>query len=64
MEITVQDIIGAVQYGFDYRYNSQNDGVKVPDGNTLQWLMNKKGLLQIPQEIHDYIKKRDEDELE
>lgn len=53
MEYTLEDIIDAVQYGFDYRVESQNDGVSVPVGNTLQWLMNKKGLDEIPQEFKD-----------
>ena len=53
MEYTLNDIIDAVQYGFDYREDSQNDGVSVPIGNTLQWLMNKKGLVELPQEFKD-----------
>lgn len=53
MEYTLQDIIDAVQYGFDYRGESQNDGKKVPLGNTLQWLMWKKGLVEIPKEFKD-----------
>lgn len=31
-------IIDAVQYGFGYALNSQNDGKSVPTGNILQWL--------------------------
>jgi hypothetical protein len=53
MEFTLKDIIDAVQYGFDYRENSQNDGVSVPIGNTLQWLMYKKGLVELPKEFED-----------
>lgn len=52
-QYSLQDIIDAVQYGFDYRGNSQNDGKKVPLGNTLQWLMAKKGLVEVPQEFRD-----------
>ena len=32
----------AVQYGFWYATESQNDGKSVPQGNIEQWLMNKK----------------------
>jgi hypothetical protein len=53
MEYTLKDIIDAVQYGFDYREDAMNHGVSVPVGNTLQWLMNKKGLIEIPQEFKD-----------
>ena len=53
IEYTLQDIIDAVQYGFDYRVDAMNDGVKVPDGNVLQWLMWKKNLTEIPQEFKD-----------
>lgn len=56
MEYTLQDIIDAVQYGFEYRAESQNDGIKVPIGNVLQWLMYQKGLIEVPQEFRDYMK--------
>ena len=56
MEFTLEDILDAVQYGFDYRENSQNDGVKVPDGNVLQWVMWKKKLVEIPEEFEKYKK--------
>lgn len=51
MEYTLQDIIDAVQYGFDYRAKSQNDGERVPLGNTLQWLMSKKNLMEVPEDF-------------
>jgi hypothetical protein len=60
MEYTLQDIIDAVQYGFDYRGESQNDGKKVPLGNTLQWLMAKKDLIEVPEEFSEaQIKERE-----
>ena len=60
MKYTLQDIIDAVQYGFDYRDKIQNDGKKVPLGNTLQWLMWKKDLMEIPEEFKNaQIKERE-----
>jgi hypothetical protein len=35
-------IIKAVQYGFGYALNSQNDGKAVPTGNILQWLQSQQ----------------------
>ncbi len=55
---TLQDIIDAVQYGFDYRIEAQNDGKSVPSGNVLQWLMAKKELLTVPSEFTEYQKKQ------
>ena len=55
MEYTLQDIIDAVQYGFNYKTESQNDGVAVPLGNVLQWVMGKKKLLIVPKEFKDAI---------
>lgn len=57
IEFTLEDILDAVQYGFDYRVEAMNNGVSVPDGNVLQWLMNKKGLVELPQEFIDFKKK-------
>lgn len=51
IKFTLQDMIDAVQYGFDYRVKSQNDGKSVPVGNTLQWIMSKRELLEIPKEF-------------
>ncbi len=51
---TLGDVVDAVQYGFDYRVKAQNDGIKVPNGNTLQWLMSKKGLLEAPDEFNAF----------
>lgn len=56
MEYTLDDIIKAVQYGFDYHKNSQNDNISVPIGNTLQWLMSQKELLLVPEEFKTLIK--------
>ena len=58
VEYTLEDIIDAVQYGFDYRVNSQNDGKSVPLGNVLQWLMSKKGLHHIPKEFKEIRNKK------
>lgn len=58
VEYTLEDIVDAVQYGFDYRVNSQNDGKSVPLGNVLQWLMSKKELLHIPKEFKDIRNKK------
>ena len=55
---TLEDILEAVQYGFDYRVNSMNDGKHVPLGNTLQWLMAWKKLNQIPEEFKEKLKNR------
>ena len=57
MDFTLQDIVDAVQYGFDYRVESQNDGKKVPTGNVLQWLMAKKDLIDVPTEFKEYQEK-------
>ena len=57
IEYTLQDIVDAVQYGFNYRVESQNDGKAVPLGNTLQWLMAKKDLLFVPQEFKEFQEK-------
>jgi hypothetical protein len=65
MEYTLQDIIDAVQYGFEYRAESQNDGIKVPTGNVLQWLMYQKGLNEVPKEFRDYMKaEREKNKIE
>lgn len=53
MEFSLQDMMDAVQYGFKYHRDSQNDNVEVPTGNILQWLMYKKDLLEVPQEFKD-----------
>jgi hypothetical protein len=51
IEYTLEDILAAVQYGFNYALNSQHDGKSVPFGNTFQWLMYQKNLLLVPQEF-------------
>lgn len=51
IEYSLKDIYDAVQYGFNYRVQCQNDGIKVPKGNILQWLMFQKNLLQVPEEF-------------
>lgn len=47
IKFTLQDILDAVKYGFDYRDISQHQGF-VPRGNILQWLMRKKNLVDVP----------------
>lgn len=37
-------IVEAVQYGFDYRGDSMNDGISVPKGNVEQWIFWKLGI--------------------
>jgi len=54
VQYTLQDIIDAVQYGFDYRDLSQNNGKNVPNGNVLQWLMGKKNLKHVPEEFKKF----------
>lgn len=51
MEFTLEDILDAVQYGFDYRAESMNDGKSVPIGNTLQHIMWRKKLKEVPKEF-------------
>lgn len=53
MSFSLEDVVEAVQYGFDYSLNSQHDGKRVPIGNTLQWLMSKKDLLEVPKEFEE-----------
>lgn len=55
MEFTLEDIIEAVQYGFDYRVESMNDGKSVPLGNTLQFIMYIKKLNRTPEEFKKLI---------
>ena len=57
VEYTLEDIMAAVQYGFDYRTKAQNDGIKVPSGNVLQWLMARKELISVPKEFDEYQQK-------
>ena len=44
---TVDDVLAAAQYGYDYRETSKIYG-EVPVGNVLQWLMHRKELTIIP----------------
>lgn len=50
---TIQDIIDAVAYGFNYHNESQHSGY-VPVGNTLQWLLAKKKMLNAPKNYEKY----------
>lgn len=50
----IEDIVAAVDYGFKYATESQNDGF-VPDGNTFQWYRSRKGYVHIPK---DWVKKK------
>ena len=38
------DMMDAIEYGFKYFRDSQNNGIDVPKGNKLQWLLNRKSL--------------------
>ena len=58
MNYTLEDILEAVQYGFDYRVDSMNDGKHVPLGNTLQWIIVRKKLKEIPKEFEEKLKNR------
>ena len=58
MKFTLEDIIDAVQYGFDYRVESMNDGKSVPLGNTLQYLMWRNKLREVPEEFKRLLNER------
>ena len=51
MDYSLDDILEAVQYGFDFREQSRNNSKNVPLGNTLQWLMWRKNLKEVPEEF-------------
>jgi len=53
MTYTLDDMIEAVQYGFMYREESMHDGISVPVGNILQWIMSRKNLSEVPPEFRD-----------
>lgn len=36
---TTEQMLQAIKYGFEYHRDSMNDGVDVPEGNKLQWLI-------------------------
>lgn len=55
-EFTIEDILDAVQYGFDYHIKSMNDGKSVPTGNILQHLMWRKKLKEVPEEFKSLTK--------
>lgn len=40
-KFTVQQMLEAIRYGFEYSRDSQHDGVDVPEGNKLQWILGK-----------------------
>lgn len=52
----LEDIISAVEYGFKYHRDSQNNNEDVPIGNILQWIMGRKNLLSIPKNFEKYMK--------
>jgi len=54
LEYSLEDILKAAQYGFEYHRDSQNNDVNVPVGNVLQWLMGEKKLLELPEEFKKY----------
>ena len=58
MDYSLDDILEAVQYGFDFREQSRNNSKNVPLGNTLQWLMWRKNLKEVPEEFKEKLKNR------
>lgn len=48
---TLEEVLEYIQYGFDYCKNTQNDGLGVPIGNSLQQVMFKKDMLFFNHEI-------------
>jgi hypothetical protein len=58
MDYSLEDILEAVQYGFDFRVQSLNNSKNVPLGNTLQWLMWRKNLKEVPEEFKEKLKNR------
>jgi len=53
LKYTTQEMIDAVNYGFQYAHESQNHTGDVPLGNILQWIMYKRNLLDVPKEFKD-----------
>lgn len=51
LKYTTQEMIDAVNYGFEYAHESQNHTGDVPLGNILQWIMYKRNLLDVPKEF-------------
>lgn len=49
-EYTLEDVLRAAEYGFNYTFNSQLHQPYMPTGNTLQWLMHRKKMLDTPKE--------------
>lgn len=59
LEFTLDDVLDAIKYGFEYHRDAQNNGIDVPLGNKLQWLMGRKELVFVPNEFKE---KQDESE--
>lgn len=57
LDYSLDDILDAIKYGFEYHRDAQNNGIDVPLGNKLQWLMGRKELVFVPNEFK---KKQDE----
>lgn len=55
-DFTVEEMIKAIEYGFWYAENSQHSG-NIPVGNSLQWIMGNRKLLDIPEEWKNFLKK-------
>lgn len=55
IEYTLQDVLDAANYGYNYALTSmpEDDNV-IPNGNILQWLMNKKNLIETPKEFEQF----------
>ena len=59
-DFSFKEIIDAVNFGFWYATNSQNDGY-VPEGNTLQWIMGERKLMEIPDEWEKHLDRKKDD---
>lgn len=51
MTYNTTDMLNAVNYGFRYCLTSLHNKLGVPIGNTLQWIMSEKGLIDVPEEF-------------
>jgi len=38
---TLEQMMEAIKYGFEYHRDSMNDNIDVPDGNKVQWVLGK-----------------------
>jgi hypothetical protein len=45
---TLEDLLEAAKYGYEYRENTAHPDEPLPTGNVLQWLMARKQMTNIP----------------